>query len=58
VKQRMKAHQMRRVIRPADDDASSSEESNASIMDEMEDISNRLKRIKEDILQHYNKNAK
>jgi hypothetical protein len=58
VKRRMKAHQMRKAARPADYDGSSSEESNASILDEMEDISKRLKRIQEDILQQYNNNEK
>jgi hypothetical protein len=34
------------------------EESNASIMDVMDDISKRLKRIQEDILEQYNENEK
>jgi hypothetical protein len=54
LKRRMKAHQQRKAKRSADDDGSSSEESNASIMDDMEDISDRLKRIQQDILDHYN----
>jgi hypothetical protein len=55
VKRRMKAHLARKVARHAADDGSTSEESNASIMDDMDGISNRLNRIKQDdILDHYN----
>ena len=57
VRRRMKAHQMRKSMRHSQDDGNTSEESNASIMDDMEDISNRLKRIQQDILEHYNNNS-
>jgi hypothetical protein len=55
VKKRMKAHQRRKATRK-EDDCDTSIESNASLMDEMEDVADRLNRIKEDILDHYNKN--
>jgi hypothetical protein len=54
VKRRMKEHLKRKSMRAPDDDGSSSEESNASMMDEMDDIANRLKRIQQDIVDHYN----
>jgi hypothetical protein len=55
VKRRMKAHQRRRATRN-EDDGSASEESNASLMDDMEDVAGRLDRIKQDIVDHYNNN--
>jgi cytochrome c553 len=55
VKARMKAHQQRKLERAgAEDD--DTDESNASVMDHMEDISCRLRRIQEDILDHYRQN--
>ena len=55
VKRRIKAHQGRKAARK-EDSGSTSDESNASLMDELEDVSDRLNRIKDDILDHYNKN--
>jgi hypothetical protein len=51
----MKAHKERKMLRGCADDDDSLE-SNASVMDDMEDIACRLKRIQEDILEHYNQN--
>ena len=48
VKKRMKAHQMRKASRK-EDSGSTSEESNASLMDKLEDVADQLNRIKDDI---------